>query len=40
MNKRIVKKYHLRKEVIDYIIVSLVFIGLMLLISEIEMLRF
>lgn len=38
--KVIKKKYHLKREVIDTIIVSLAFIGLMLIIAGIEMLKF
>ena len=38
--KVIKKKYHLRQEVIDSIIAILLFLGLMLIISGIEMLKF
>lgn len=38
--KVIKKKYHIRKEVIDSIIAILIFLGLMLIISGIEMLKF
>lgn len=37
---KVIKKYHLRKEVLDYLIAILVFIGLLLIISGIEMLKF